>query len=333
MKILVIGAGGMSKRHIRALQEIGGIEAGCFDISKSVIENLQCEFPEVVALTSLSGVTEGEYDGCIIAAPTHKHTDYMEWCLNKKIPFLVEKPIHSDDNGVASLIQRVKESGIFGGVAFPRRHSTGIRRLSEKLKQGQIGELKSLRTEFSQDFRKYRPDYDKTYYAQISTGGGVLMDALSHHVDLACFFAGGVKKVTCLYDRLVFDKVEVEDTAAMLLRFENGILGTITGNQFQKPNTDFIELTGTKGSMRYERLTGLLTTNMSDKPVWEEEVIDGNWDLIIRNQAKAFLASISENKHLFGITSLDEGLHELSVILSARRSQELGHIVEVQAKE
>lgn len=333
MEILIIGAGGMAKRHIKALNEIGGIKVSCFDISSKAIKKLQYEFPEVVATDNFEDLTHQKYNGCIIAAPTHKHIDYMEWCLDKKLPFLVEKPIYTHTDGVSSLVRRAKEINVFTGVAFPRRHSAGIRRLSEKLNSGYIGELKTLRTEFSQDFRKYRPDYDKTYYAKISTGGGVLMDALSHHIDLACFFAGTINKVACIYDKLVFENVEVEDTASMLLKFKNGIIGTITGNQFQKPNTDFIELTGTKGSMRYDRLSGLLTTNLSDKTGWDEEFIDGNWDLIVRNQAQAFLSSINENNNLSNITTLNEGLHGLSVVLSARSSQKTSQIADVPMQE
>ena len=254
----------MAKRHIFALTKIGEVEIYCFDISNTVIKNLQSSFPKVILVTDLNSVTDRSFDGCIIAAPTPFHIDYMEWSLDKKIPFLVEKPINSDEKNILPLIKKVRSSGLFAGVAFPRRHSAGIRILAGKLKQGDIGELKSLRLEFSQDFRKYRPDYAKTYYANTNTGGGILMDALSHHVDLACLFAGTVSKVSCFYDKLVFDNVEVEDTAALLLKFKNGILGSITGNQFQKPNTDFIELIGTKGSMRYERVTGMLSINMSE---------------------------------------------------------------------
>ena len=74
-----------------------------------------------------------------------------------------------------------------------------------------FGNLRIIKSNFSQDFRKYRPDYKNTYYSKINYGGGAIFDALTHHIDLLIFFAGKIKSVSSLSKNLVFSGVEGED--------------------------------------------------------------------------------------------------------------------------
>jgi predicted dehydrogenase len=277
--------------------------------------------------SDLDAVPVRLFSGAVIATPTDTHLSYAKWCLDQAIPFLMEKPIATYEDGVKELIAECKAQNHVSGIAFPRRSSTAIQQLKHRLSQGDIGELKLIRCNFAQDFRKYRPDYSKTYYARLASGGGAIMDALSHHINLACYFGGGVKQVSAFHDRLMFEGVEGEDCAFINLRFRNGVLAAIHGNQFQKPNEDFIELIGSTGNLRYERVAGKLTWNMCDSTEWQHEDIDGNWDEIVLNQASEFLDAIEKKGGIK--TTLDEGLHHLQVVLAARLSQDNGLVIEV----
>lgn len=325
--IFILGAGGMGQRHAKAFAQTGRCEVYCFDENPAAVERIKAGISVAGVLTNIGDIPKGLVTGAVIATPTNTHLDYAKWCVDNAIPFMVEKPIATSDTGWEELITLCKAGNILSGVAFPRRSSFAIRRIKEKIDQGALGELKMIRCNFSQDFRKYRPDYQSTYYAKLSTGGGAIMDALSHHINLACYFGGTVQSVSAFYDRLIFEGVEAEDCALINLRFRNGILASINGNQFQKPNEDFIELIGTAGNIKYERLAGKLSSNSSDSVAWQEEDVDGDWSEIVQAQACGFLDAIAGNGTLK--TSLEEGLHHLRIVLAARLSQEKGNVIEV----
>ena len=64
---------------------------------------------------------------------------------------------------------------------------------------------------------------------------------------------------------------------------------------------------------------GVLAWNRSDSVIWEYETIDGDLDLIIRNQAENFLKALSlENRKR--TTRLEDATHTLEVVLAARES-------------
>jgi len=311
----------MGRRHISAFDKVEGTNLFCFDICKERVLEISREFEFVKPFSNLSGIPLKEVGGVAIVSPTHTHLEYMHWCTKNNIPFLVEKPISTDNKGLDPLISDVENKNVKAGVAFPRRNAAAIRKMKLMQKEGFIGEIKSIQTTFSQDFRKYRPDYQSTYYAKIATGGGIILDGLSHHVDLVTYFGGPVTSVSCMHTKSVIEGTDGEDNAIITLRFANGIIGSVTGNQFQKPNEDRIELVGTNGNIKYERVSGILSWNHTDCPDWNSEAIDGNWDEILYQQSMAFLDVINQKGKEMP-TSLKEGQHNIKVLMAARKSND-----------
>ena len=324
-RILILGSGGMGRRHLKAFTAAGA-RVSCYDLDPSRAQAIRADFPGVEAVSDLEAARE--VDGAVIVTPTDTHVRYARWCVARGLPFLVEKPISGSEDGVEELIKEAGARGIAAGVAFPRRNSRAVARMQAMVAEGFIGKLMSVNATFSQDFRKYRPDYQRTYYARLATGGGILMDALSHHLDLVTCFAGPARSVACLADRLEFEGVEGEDAAVIALRFVSGALGHVAGNQFQKPNEDRLELIGTEGNLRYERISGRLEWNRGDAPAWQSESVDGNWDLILEEQARRFLEAVSGDRGVLR-TGLAEGLHTLRIVLAARESACTGRRIDL----
>lgn len=314
MKLLIIGAGGMGRRHANAFNSTGRCEVSTVD------PNSEATFKSLAQAGT-------QWDAAVIATPAHLHLSHAKWCVEHSISFLLEKPIATREAGLPELIASVKKKKLIAGVAYPRRSSPAAQTMAQLLKSGKIGNLKMIHSTFSQDYRKYRPDYARIYYAKLATGGGFLMDGLSHHVNLVSYLAGPILSVHSLHRRLVFRNTEGEDSALLQLSFKNGVIGSVQGNQFQKPNVDSIELVGSKGNIRYERVSEILSVNTTDTVEWDNQTVSGNWDEIILTQAHEFLDAIKGKKKLR--TSLEEGLETLRVIVAARKSQATGRTIHV----
>lgn len=315
--ILVIGCGGMGIRHIKALLNTNKCDVSCFDLN--LMRAAEAGFIGAIGLiSSLDELWKEKFDGVIIATPTTSRLDYVRWCAKNKIPFLIEKPLAISLEEGKKILNLVESSGVIAGAAFPRRNAGAYLKIKQLFQEGKIGELRAYRSNFSQDFRKYRADYSSTYYAKDRLGGGLIMDALSHHLNLATFFCGPIKGVHAISAQQEILDVECEDIAFITLFFESGVLGQVYGNQFQKPNEDYVELIGTIGSIKFDRLQEKISFNNSDSVIWEELCYQEKWDDVLQSQVECFLNMID------GLckpaTSIYEGLQNLEAAISAKNS-------------
>ena len=65
-------------------------------------------------------------------------------------------------------------------------------------------------------------------------GGGPFIQQAAHNVDLFCWFFGMPEKVVSMLETCVHD-IEVEDHGTALLRYADGMLGSITASSACKP--------------------------------------------------------------------------------------------------
>ena len=81
----------------------------------------------------------------------------------------------------------------------------------------------------------------------MNESGGIVFDALSHHINLLSYYGGKIKKILKSEMKLTYTDINVNDTALIsIFSLKIKFLRVIFGNQFQKPNIDEIEFIGTK---------------------------------------------------------------------------------------
>ena len=150
------------------------------------------------------------------------------------------------------MIAEVERTGLLARVGYIRRIAPEIINLRKQIDAGKIGTLKLAYLNSSQEFPKYRPDFQRTYYARPEMGGGAILDAASHSFDMLISIMGRPVTVGAMYDRLVLEGTETEDTCLVSIRFESGAMANLTINQFQKRNVANAEFIGTKGNLKLD---------------------------------------------------------------------------------
>ena len=80
-------------------------------------------------------------------------------CSINQLPFMVEKPLSTSMDGVDEVIDLVKKNNLFVRVGYTRRNSHEARALKDKIHNNKIGDVKLAYVNSSQEFPKYRPDY------------------------------------------------------------------------------------------------------------------------------------------------------------------------------
>ena len=334
--VLIIGAGGIGKRHIRGFLKTGRARLSICEPDAAKRDDALATYDIATGYADLDAAPLDAFDLAVIAAPAHTHVPIGMTLAEAGVSFLTEKPLSVSMDGVDDLIERVNRKALTVRVGYIRRVREWIIKLKEYIEGGRIGELKIAYLNSSQEFPKYRPDYQTTYYAKRAMGGGAILDAASHLVDLLLWLMGDVAEVGAMYDRLVLEGVECEDSLMMNLRFASGAMANVTINQFQKPNACVFEFAGTKGNLRVIDGAGRIELAFDDSGHWEtEEFVAGKDAMEIHEsmfavQAGAFMDAVDGKPDR--LSTLEEARDNLAVCLAARESYTTKRIIELACR-
>jgi len=322
-RVLIVGAGGIGRRHIRGYLATGRARVSIVEPDAARRAAVAREFSVESAFASLDDAGASRHDLAVICAPAHLHVPMMRACAAAGLPFLVEKPLAVTLDGVDAALEAVAAAGVLARVGYIRRIAPEVIALREQIAAGKIGTVKLAYLNASQEFPRYRPDYRETYYSRPEMGGGAILDAASHSFDLLIALMGRPTTVGGMYDRLVLEGSRTEDTCLVNIRFESGAMANLTINQFQKRNAATAEFIGTEGNLRLDHAT--LSFTNDDSGHWSEsrDYMEGMVPMEA-HQARFTLQARAMLDALDGapcpLATLDEARLNLALALAAKRS-------------
>lgn len=218
----VIGAGLIGRKHLQKIAGHPDFElAGIADINRDAVA---AQYPDArVFADHRSLLSEARPEAVIIASPNQAHAEIGIECARRGIHILVEKPVTDTLEAAGRLIAEVCRGGIKTLVGHHRRHHDQVQRLRALLQEKNIGELVGL----SAIWAVYKPDaYFKAGPWRTQPGGGPVLINLIHEIDFLRFTAGEIAAVSAVASNRQ-RHFAVEDTAAALLEFDNGAIGTM----------------------------------------------------------------------------------------------------------
>ncbi len=222
IRIVVIGAGTMGRRHIEYISasEACQLAAICDrDAGAAVLaaENGVPFFHDAIEALDLVAP-----DGAVIAAPTQLHEELAMACIRRGVAPLVEKPITAALDEGHRLVDEATAAGVPILVGHHRRYHPRIRRLWELVQGGAIGPLIGV----SLLWAVKKPDgyYDIVWRTR--AGGGPVLINLIHEIDTLRYICGEITSVYAASSSATRG-FEVEDTAAITLTFEGGVVGSV----------------------------------------------------------------------------------------------------------
>ena len=174
MRVLVIGAGSIGRRHAENL--------GLLGVAADLI-SWRGYSAELLA----ARLAQGDVQGVVIATATQIRLELISVCGAASVPFYVEKPIsfQSDDLALITAVAApVAQRSVIG---FMMRYHPAFRHLAAS----DLSDTYRFGFEIGHDVTQWRQNWRfSDSYASQPTGGGVLLD-LCHELDMAaCLFPG-----------------------------------------------------------------------------------------------------------------------------------------------
>ncbi len=222
-RIAVAGAGLIGRRHVQAVDRCdAAVVSAIVDPApdaKGLAGSIGCDWHASIA--DMLGTCRP--DGVIIATPNQMHVDNGLECVRAKVPVLVEKPIADNAAAAARLVDEAAHLNVPVLVGHHRRHNPLISAARQKIESGAIGDIVAVHAACW----LYKPDDYFNVKWRTRQGAGPVFINLIHDIDLLRYLVGEVVFVQAA-ESTHARRNDVEDTAAVIVGFANGALGTIT---------------------------------------------------------------------------------------------------------
>ncbi|MGH7177827.1 MAG: Gfo/Idh/MocA family protein [Tepidisphaeraceae bacterium] len=280
-----------------------------------------------------------DVDAVVICAPSGLHAQLAVAAADAAKHFYLEKPIATTAQEAQEVLRAAAATGVVGVVGFNFRFHPTHERARELIAHGRIGAIRAVQTVFCEPLPADRmSEWKKTR----TSGGGVLLDLASHHVDLLRWFLNDeINTVEAHIDSLLTE----HDSARVAMGLRNGVQAQSYFTCRGGP-ADYLEFIGERGTLRVDRFRGVVTVRVSrrhgygTRAVWQmptgeilamkaRRMIHPSYDPSFRRALTAFVDRVSGQTDT--IPSLDDGARSLAVVLAAEESARRGGSVPVSS--
>jgi myo-inositol 2-dehydrogenase/D-chiro-inositol 1-dehydrogenase len=230
LQIAVIGAGRIGRIHAENLaRRLPRAQlVAVSDLRPEAAEECARELNLPSAVTDYGDLLAAAHVHAIaICSSTDTHAQIIEEAAAAGKHIFCEKPIDLDLARIDQALAAVAQAGVKLQVGFNRRFDPSFRRVRELVAAGRIGRPHLL------SITSRDPEPPPLEYVKRS--GGLFLDMTIHDFDMARYLMGSeaVEIHACggaLIDPQIAQAADI-DTAIVMLRFENGAIGTINNSR------------------------------------------------------------------------------------------------------
>ncbi len=254
--VAIVGCGMISKFHIQAVQTIGEAElAGVYDQTSEMAQKTAREYRTKAYDTYESLLADPQVDAVSICTPSGLHAAQSLQAIRAGKHVLIEKPIAlclEDSDKISAL---AREKGVLVGVVSQLRFSRAVKAMKDAIQDNLLGRIVSA--DLYMKYFRSQQYYDQNPWrgTWAMDGGGALMNQGIHGIDLLRYIMGPLKSISA-HAATLTRHIEVEDTLAAVVEYENGALGVIQATTGVYPGYPRrLEINGEKGSIVLEEDT------------------------------------------------------------------------------
>ncbi len=226
IQFAIVGCGKIGERHAQHIHKMGKLLAVC-DIVKERAEVLATQYA-CNYYTSIDALLENEknIDVVAICTPNGLHAQHTIQCLKSQCHVVCEKPMAITSVDCKAMIQAAKQLNKKLFIVKQNRFNPPVVALKNLLTKGVLGQVYSIQVNC---FWNRNVDYyQNSWRGSQQLDGGTLFTQFSHFIDLIYWLFGEVEHVHSFVDNFHHkNSIEFEDTGVVLLKFTNGIIGSL----------------------------------------------------------------------------------------------------------
>jgi myo-inositol 2-dehydrogenase / D-chiro-inositol 1-dehydrogenase len=273
-------------------------------------------------------LSRDDVDAVVICAPTPVHSELALAASAAGKHFYLEKPIATNAEDARRVVEAADTARLATAIGFNRRFHPLYQQAREILRAGRIGGVRAVEMAFCEP----RPaDAMPSWMRRRATGGGVLLDLASHHLDsLRWLLDDEVDEAAATLS----SEESEHDTARLSLTMRGGTEAQGFFS-FRTGFADFLEFLGDRGTLRVDRFRPRLQVTrrrmrrygIGRSWIWPSAAV-ATWRLqrpfrVVREvsfrRSLAAFVSLARGRHR-PVASLEDGLRCLEAVIQAEAS-------------
>jgi myo-inositol 2-dehydrogenase/D-chiro-inositol 1-dehydrogenase len=319
----IIGAGRIGKVHAETLAfRVPEARAlAITDLNREAAERVAacCGIPAVAGSVDQI-LADPAIKAVLICSSTDTHADFIVRAARAGKHIFCEKPIAHGLAKIDEALTATRQAGVKLQIGFNRRFDPNFARVRKSVSTGEIGTPRLLHI-ISRD-----PAPPPISYVKVS--GGIFLDMTIHDFDMARFLIGDEVEEVYTAAGVMVDPAIGEagdlDTALIVLRFRNGVIGTIDNcRQAAYGYDQRVEILGSAGQIDtrncYPNQATISTRDCVHRDLPFNFFMD-RYTESFSNEIRAFVQAVLEDKPT-AVTGLD-GRIPVVMGLAARKSFE-----------
>ncbi len=243
IRIAIVGAGGISRRHISALQELDGTSVSAIvDINQSSAEALA----DRTGARAFPSVDEalGHFDAAYVLTPPRARVELIRTLAQAGKAVFCEKPLAATLQDAAEIASIVDGAGTTFMMGFMRRWHPPYGLVKHALENGELGRPIQL-------FRQrlgFLPQSKGNWRVDAAQLCGLTVESASHDIDLLRWLGGEIVAATGVVHESNPELPGYDDTVAASLRFASGATGMLQVSWASRVQQNQLGVFGTDGA-------------------------------------------------------------------------------------
>ncbi len=319
----IIGCGRIAQRHAEHINKFGKLIAVC-DVVKKKSDALAKQYNAIAYYDAADLLAnEKRVDVVSVCSPNGLHAQHSIQALNAGFHVLCEKPMAINVNDCGEMIKVAESVNKRLFAIKQNRFNPPVEAVKKIIDEGRLGKIFSV--QLSCFWNRNADYYQNSWKGTKELDGGTLYTQFSHFVDLLYWMIGDIKEVQAYTENFAHKGIiEFEDTGVVILKFQNGAIGTInyTVNSYGKNMEGSLTIFGEKGTVKiggqylneleYQNIEGYKIENL---PVGNTANNYGNYQGSMSNHDKVYenLVDVLTNNAKIS-TSAFEGLKTVEII-------------------
>jgi len=211
------------------------------DLSEDRLRHLKSLYPEIVGLTDYQRMLEEmELDAVVVAAPVKYHFPLAKASLLAGKHTMIEKPMAASVAECEELVEIAERMGLVLMVGHTFLYSAAIRKISEIVRRGEIGEIRSINAR-RLNLGLYQKDIN------------VAWDLAPHDLSIVLHILGeSPHTVNCQGNAHITPGIE--DVTNMSLSFRNNRFATIQSSWLEPRKVREMTIVGSRRMIVYDDL-------------------------------------------------------------------------------
>ena len=329
LRFAVVGCGNIGKRHAMHIQNNPWADLVIVcdireESAKKLSEGYGCKYA-----IDYRKILSEKVDVVNICTPNHLHASMTIDALKYRKHVVCEKPMCLTVKDGMDMIKHEKKSGKRLFIVKQNRYNPPVKAVKQAVQDNAIG--KPIMCCVNVYWNRHKEYYlESEWKGKSEFDGGALYTQCSHFIDLMIYLNGKIDKVFAYSDNYTHPEIDIDDTGIVLLKFENGSLGSInyTTSVYKSNYEGSLSLFGEKGAVKiggqylntleHWDIDGLSMPKISkcakanDYGTYRGSM--SNHDMVIENVIQSLQNEKGHN------TTSEEGLETIKVIEAIYRS-------------